>query len=656
MDPASFQPGSAPNEYQVQVLSSTSSSSIHLPSPPSRPSSRLGFNAATASLETSASITGGNPAGQWDTRPEYQQSLNRDGDLPALRLSSPVSGECTVLDRPAASCSLDSPNTTGKDTKTASSPATASSATVAPIKSNSTDNDCLYGREIDRASSSPASAHMSSKPNKPRSSSPPSVSRLCFPFNTSASKRKKAPAVPPPTRHKYSCHHPTMMAPYHTGKVFPVQQRHQYSHHGHSRHGIERLKAFWSERLAQEISEGQSDADEDQRSKAQARLAALYDMDHTVVERPATIHPLALRGSEAGQAQHQLPPMTIHPRRGDIMALRDPYCVQIDQQFVNLPTWTIGKTIWMQDLHIAAEKRRAQLEAKEQTKTPIVASSRSSDSDTEEDYSQDEDSASTDAESEIDVETSLSTGFSDDSDATLVENESDIDLPQLGAIKSGNVFYQWASEGSSSSRRPVSSIHSSPAASSQASSSPYPISTSSSDVNFCSLHPSPLSESSHESISDTTTNMNINVRIGLSSWPQTFYASNSSTNSLVGPIRSSPSESDVGEEEEVLSMTPPTTPTAPKRSSTPVQAKMHNPAQPWQTNWYRRWELLVDLTKREREHQLASPCSCPATPTKEGMGKGHKFFLSTSHSDDEEENDALGSKWRQRTRVRTVSA
>ncbi|KAF9047456.1 hypothetical protein BJ165DRAFT_1103732 [Panaeolus papilionaceus] len=652
MDPASFQPGSAPIEYQVQVPSSNSPSSLNL-SHLSTSASRLGSNEVTSLKAIASSTEGQAIEQQQDTRPESNKSLIRGGPSPALRLSSPLSDGRNILDSPAASSSLDYPKATDTDTRPDSPTTIFSNATVEAIRSNSNDNDS----SIDHASSAPVSAPMScSKPNKPRSSSPLSVSRLCFPFVTSASRRKKAPPVPPPTRHKYSCTHPTLMAPYHTGKVFPVHQRHQYSHHGPSRQGIERLRAFWAGKLVQDSPESQSDSSEDQRSKAQARLAALYDMDHTVVEMPATIHPLA--SEESQHAQHQLPPMTVHPRRGDIMALRDPFCMQIDRQFVNLPTWTIGKAIWMQDVHIASEKRQAQLDeaenAQTMTRTASFLSSASSDGGEEQDDDswQDEDGASTDAESEI--ETSISTGFSDDSDATLVESESESDLPRLGAVKAHSTFYQWASEGSSPPRRSASIAN--PTLLAGPSSILSPISTSSSDVNPSSLRPSPLFESSNSSISDMSTNTNIDVDIDLSSWSQTFYKSNSSSNNL--PVKAHHSsrcgDEETEDDDEILSMSPPTTPTAPKRPSTPVRAC--TPRQSWQTNWYCRWELLVDLTRKGRNHKHSSSCSCPTTPVTEGSVKGHKFFLKSVHSDDEDDSDGLNEKRQTRSRGRTISA
>jgi len=103
--------------------------------------------------------------------------------------------------------------------------------------------------------------------------------------------------------------------------------------------------------------------------------------------------------------------MTVHPRRGDISALRDPYCTQIDRCFVDSPTWTIDKVIWLYDLHMADAKRNAGIQD-------------TSDGDSESDGGE--------SESENELETSASTHSSDDSDATLVESENECDHPNLG--------------------------------------------------------------------------------------------------------------------------------------------------------------------------------------------------------------------------------
>jgi hypothetical protein len=121
------------------------------------------------------------------------------------------------------------------------------------------------------------------------------------------------------------------------------------------------------------------------------------------------VPPSGFRSLQVDTLPQTLPPMTVHPRRGDISALRDPYCTHIDRCFVDLPTWTIGKAIWMHDLHMADANRNASIQD-----------------------TFDEDSESDCGESESELETSASTHFSDDSDATLVESENECDQGNLG--------------------------------------------------------------------------------------------------------------------------------------------------------------------------------------------------------------------------------
>jgi len=124
---------------------------------------------------------------------------------------------------------------------------------------------------------------------------------------------------------------------------------------------------------------------------------------------PDPIHPSAFSSLRIDPIRQTAPPMTVHPRRGDISALRDPYCTQIDRCFVDSPTWTIDKAIWIHDLDIADAKRN----------TGVQDTS-------------DGDSESDDGESENELETSTSTHSCDDSDATLVESENECDQPNLG--------------------------------------------------------------------------------------------------------------------------------------------------------------------------------------------------------------------------------
>lgn len=131
-------------------------------------------------------------------------------------------------------------------------------------------------------------------------------------------------------------------------------------------------------------------------------------LDSSAHKRKTPLHPVH-------QSQHELPPMTIHPRRGDLTTLRDPYCIEIDRTFVSLPTWTIGKTLWMYDVHLASQDR-ARVDAE----------------------LNDPSDAYDDTESESEsLDTSSSAVFSDDSDATLVDSETESELSPGGSSSIG---------------------------------------------------------------------------------------------------------------------------------------------------------------------------------------------------------------------------
>ena len=218
------------------------------------------------------------------------------------------------------------------------------------------------------------------------STSPPPVSRLCFPFVTTPSPRhNKSPPSLRPQRHKYSCF-PSLMSPGSATYPPPSHQRHNYRHHGHSRLGLQNLKWFWSVR---EHEWNTCNTDFHNASTYGVSPDVHHDVIHT-----------SNGASTPYFHSHRTLPMTIYPRRGDITALRDPYSFHIDRCFAGFASWTIGKILWMLDVHTAMEKQ-ANIE----------------------DVS--------DEESECELETSASTGYSDDSDSTLVESENESDLLNL---------------------------------------------------------------------------------------------------------------------------------------------------------------------------------------------------------------------------------
>jgi len=225
-------------------------------------------------------------------------------------------------------------------------------------------------------------------PATPRKT-PTSVSRLCFPFVTTSRRKKTPPSAP--TRHKYSCF-PTKLSPFLAGRRAPVHQRHNYHHHGYSLVALEHVKSFWSMR---------EQGNTENSPKAYGKISP---SGITTVHFGTRLREMALT--------QQAPVPSIHPRHGDIPALRDPYCVEVDRHFISVPSWTLVKMLWTYDLHLAAEGG---------TRLHIYW---------DEDIS--------DAYSEPDWDISRSTSscnFSDDSEATLVDSETESEISFLDEDK-----------------------------------------------------------------------------------------------------------------------------------------------------------------------------------------------------------------------------
>ncbi|KAF8161337.1 hypothetical protein B0H34DRAFT_375989 [Crassisporium funariophilum] len=433
---------------------------------PSRPTSRLGFNRSTLA-EKPSEAPEGSEAIQWS------RSLFQSVGIPGLRLSSIKTHTASTSELMAAAISASS-----------TSPDSEPHGVAYPYSEDQTLTSSSNIAAQDFVKSSIV-------PFKSPPSSPPPVSRLCFPFVTTPSPRRdKVPPVRPPTRHKYSCN-PSSMSPVPAVRPSPSHQRHNYREHGYSRLALQNVKWFWSMR-EDEWDTYNTDL---QNIGVVARLPNLEPGKHVAASRPT--------------AHQCLPPMTIHPRRGDIPALRDPYCLHIDRCFVSLPTWTIGKTLWMYDVHMALEERKVQTLNKA-----------------------DEDTS--DGESESEMDTSASTGCSDDSDSTLVESESESDLLQyskLAISPTSKLDDIWEDQDQEF--------------------------TQSSSLVLSGVRVSHLSPGQH--FSDK------------SSWSQFVYINN-------------PKTKDSGDK-------------------TPS----------WATNWYRRWDLLVDLSRRNRnrEHALFESSAPP---------------------------------------------
>ncbi|XP_006463108.1 hypothetical protein AGABI2DRAFT_194076 [Agaricus bisporus var. bisporus H97] len=248
------------------------------------------------------------------------------------------------------------------------------------------------------------------------------VSRLCFPFVKSVPKQaaKSAPSevaispsvtsppvsVPTPTpyTHALTSTLPFVRGPHHNS------QRHNYRHRGYSRHALAHIKWFWVSR---------EEDWETRKGPIRSSKPRLHEsFIETALDDPFTsslessghkwktpLHPVH-------QQQLELPPLTIHPRRGDLASLRDPYSAEIDRAFVGFPMWTIGKTLWMHDVHLASQERLG---------TDLVPV------DVLDIYD--------DTASECDSQDTQGSVV-DDSDATLVdsETESEMSSPEIGAI------------------------------------------------------------------------------------------------------------------------------------------------------------------------------------------------------------------------------
>ncbi|KDR75636.1 hypothetical protein GALMADRAFT_248223 [Galerina marginata CBS 339.88] len=460
---------------------------------PSRPSSRLGFNRTILSTNL--------PDPSPDSKAiQWSHSLFQNVGISDLHLSPskhrpPTKNE--MVD-PAYLNPLDN---------------TKNEASFKSLNKNLTSSDCP-----DDFARSPV------VPRKSPKNSPPSVSRLCFPFVTTPSpRRNKPPPPPPPPRHKYSCF-PSLMSPVSPGRPSPKHQRHSYRQHGYSRLALHHVKWFWS--MREEEWEGPNPHLHDTSAYGGISPAGATPPVH--LSSPCSTHP---------HVSQSLPPITVHPRRGDIAALRDPYCMHIDRCFIGLPTWTIGKTLWMYDLHLATEQRVSRQQ--------ILS---------------DEDGS--DADSESETETSTSTGFSDDSDTTLVESESETDLPQLLKFNIGNA--------------PKGKDDGDEREKGSASSSSRP------------LHQISPGFSSDQHILDNDT------------WLKTM-----------------------------------------KDITSKLQTSDKNKAQ-WATTWYRRWELLVELSRhdRDRRHSMFEMNAPPLeiVPSPKNDIPGRRFLLGPESTKSDDDN------------------
>ncbi|KAG5641170.1 hypothetical protein DXG03_005867 [Asterophora parasitica] len=150
-------------------------------------------------------------------------------------------------------------------------------------------------------------------------------------------------------RPKYSCLPSPFSPRYIPRGAFTFRhtpQRHRYLHHGHSRHALHHIKWFWATREDRWIEHKARLCE----AKAYSGLSIFSSISPGLYNSP----PLDDIDTPSSPPSPKLPPLSIHPRRGDLSALRDPYCMHIDRYFVGMPAWTMAKTLWMFDVHMAS--------------------------------------------------------------------------------------------------------------------------------------------------------------------------------------------------------------------------------------------------------------------------------------------------------------
>ncbi|KXN80679.1 hypothetical protein AN958_08428 [Leucoagaricus sp. SymC.cos] len=256
-----------------------------------------------------------------------------------------------------------------------------------------------------KSAKSPSSSNKAVKPTSPPLSNTSCVASppIC-PIEPSPKQGGISRSPPPPmiASQPFSHH------PYHNS------QCHSYHHRGYSRHALAHIKWFWIRREEDwETRAGPIRPNKPKPDKSFLETALddplSFTSESALPKRKTPLHPVH-------QPQHALPPMTIHPRRGDLVSLRDPYCIEVDRSFVAVPTWTIGKTLWMYDVHLASQDR-----VQPDAETGEVADSLED----------------TESESESLDAAASSMGYGDDSDTTLVDSETESELSPGGSSSTG---------------------------------------------------------------------------------------------------------------------------------------------------------------------------------------------------------------------------
>ncbi|KIL65479.1 hypothetical protein M378DRAFT_10843 [Amanita muscaria Koide BX008] len=149
-----------------------------------------------------------------------------------------------------------------------------------------------------------------------------------------------------------STHSPRPPSPTEPKPITPVRFppfRPSYSNHGYSRHALRHLKLFLA------VREGKWAEDDAQMCDFKAYSGPGQSSQSSGFGPPRISAQRNRLKLKTPPRNPTLPPMSVHPRRGDIAALGDLYSMHMDRCFVNMPSWTLAKTMYMFDVHIGYE-------------------------------------------------------------------------------------------------------------------------------------------------------------------------------------------------------------------------------------------------------------------------------------------------------------
>ncbi|KIL63116.1 hypothetical protein M378DRAFT_12339 [Amanita muscaria Koide BX008] len=173
-----------------------------------------------------------------------------------------------------------------------------------------------------------------------------------------------------------------------------------YSSHGYSSHALLHLKCFWAVRQM-----GQ------RRCPNWAWPAAKVN---TAQSGPQ---------AENSTAKFNVAPMSVQPRRGNIAGFRDPYSLHIDRCFVNMPSWTLVKTMYMFGMRVGYDSRVTAMSKWKRCDDNVGISQGAETHKKSGTEARRKKEPSTDTQDQISG-TLASIASSDDSDATLIESEN----------------------------------------------------------------------------------------------------------------------------------------------------------------------------------------------------------------------------------------